>query len=116
MMRSRMRRLRLGRADGFTFLELIVATALLMILASAALPLARISIRRQREAELHQDLRDMRLAIDKYKDAGDHTPPLISLLNQGLNSDNYPPDLQTLVDGVQRAGTMTDSKLKFLRR
>ena len=60
-------------SSGFTFIELVVATAVLIILASAALPIARISIRRQKEAELHRSLREMRTAIDDFKrwaDAG----------------------------------------------
>jgi general secretion pathway protein G len=111
-----MRRLRRSGSRGFSLIELIVATSLLMILASAALPLARISIRRQRESELRRDLRDLRTAIDKYHDAAESAPPKISLINQGLGSQNYPPDLQTLVDGVQLANTMTDAKMRFLRR
>ena len=112
-----MRRLRaLGRSaeGGFTFIELIIATALLMILASAALPLARVSIKRQRESDLRYDLRQIRTAIDKYKDAVDRGQ--ISSLNVDPGSQNYPPDLQTLVDGVQVANTMVEMKMKFLRR
>ena len=108
-----MRRLR--AAHGFTFVEIVVATALMFILAGAALPLARVSIKREREAELRRDLRDMRTAIDKFKDDADRG--VISTIDLGPTSDHYPPDLQTLVDGVQLANTMQqDMKRKFLRR
>ena len=60
----------LGR-NGMTLLELIIACAILMILATAAMPLARFTVKRQKEAELHRDLREMRDAIDRYKDAAD---------------------------------------------
>jgi general secretion pathway protein G len=103
------------RDGGFTIVELIIATGLLMILASAALPLARVSVRRQRESELRRDLRDMRTAIDTFH-ADAIAGNKISTINLGLDSDMYPPDLQTLVDGVQRANVMTDSKIKYLRR
>jgi general secretion pathway protein G len=109
-----MRWWRLRPADGFTFIEIVISTALIMILSLAALPLARVSIRRQRESELHRTLRDLRTAIDKYKDAVDRGQ--ISSLSVDPSSQGYPPDLQTLVDGVQAANTMTDLKYKFLRR
>ena len=110
----RLRTLRRTAEGGFTFIELIIATSLMMILASAALPLARVSVKRQREADLHYNLRQIRTAIDKYKDAVDRGQ--ISSLNVDPGSQNYPPDLQTLVDGVQAANTMIVMKLKFLRR
>ncbi len=61
----------LRSGDGYSFIELVVATFIISILASAALPLARVSMKRQREAECHRDLREMRLAIDKFKDEAD---------------------------------------------
>ncbi len=78
-----------------TLLELILACAILAILSSAALPLARMTIQRQKEAELRRDLREMRNAIDRYKDDADK-----NLIRTEVGSQNYPPDLQTLVDGV----------------
>ena len=78
-----------------TLIELILACAILAILSSAALPLARMTVQRQREAELHRTLREMRTAIDRYKDDADK-----NLIRTEVGSQNYPPDLLTLVDGV----------------
>jgi general secretion pathway protein G len=102
------------KQDGYTFVELLVVATIVMILASAIMPLARVTATRQREAELHRVLREMRLAIDKYKDQADLGN--ISPLEIKVGSENYPPDLQTLVDGVSAANDATGRKLKFLRR
>src|SRR6202034_387206 len=91
---------------GLTLVELIVTVAIISILASAAIPLARFQIKRQNERVLRYDLWQMRDAIDKYKDAADKGAFQIKLYSQG-----YPPDLQTLVDGVDVQG----KKLRFLR-
>lgn len=72
-----------------------MACAILAILSSAAVPLARVTVERQKEAELRRDLREMRNAIDRYKDDADK-----NLIRTEVGSENYPPDLQTLVDGV----------------
>ncbi len=95
---------------GFTLLELIIACSILMILASAAVPVARYSVRRQKEAELRQDLREIRNAIDRYKDAADR-----NLIRVEVGTEGYPPDLDTLVRGVQLAGA-PDRRVRFLRR
>jgi general secretion pathway protein G len=92
---------------GFTLVELIVATAILVILTGLAVPMARISIKRDKERELRRDLWMMRDAIDRYKDAADRQAFQVKVGTEG-----YPPDLQTLVDGVDVGG----KKLKFLRR
>ena len=92
---------------GLTLVELIVTVAILAVLASAAVPIARFQIKRQRERELHYDLWMMRDAIDKYKDAADR-----GAFQTKVDSQNYPPDLQTLVDGVDIQG----KKVKFLRK
>src|ERR1700691_5457949 len=92
---------------GLTLVELIVTVAIISILASAAIPLARFQIKRQNERVLRYDLWQMRDAIDKYKDAADKGAFQIKLDSQG-----YPPDLQTLVDGVDVQG----KKLRFLRK
>lgn len=98
---------------GFTFIELLVVTSIVLILASAIQPLARVTIQRTREAELRRVLRDMRTAIDKFKDAADLGQIPTTALK--ANSEGYPPDLQTLVDGVSVANDATGRKLKFLR-
>ena len=99
---------------GFTFVELIVVAAIVMILASAALPLSKVGVQRQKELELRRSLREMRTAIDRYKDAAD----LQQIANFELEPDDmgYPPKLDVLVEGVTRAGDASGVKLRFLRR
>jgi general secretion pathway protein G len=105
----------IGRlARGYTFVELLVVSSIVMILASAAIPLARVTARRQREAELRHSLREIRTAIDKYKDAADLGQ--IASLDIKVGSEGYPPDLQVLVDGVGVQNDATGRRLKFLRR
>jgi general secretion pathway protein G len=99
---------------GYTFVELVVVSAMLMILASAILPLARVTIQRQREVELHRTLRELRVAIDRYKDAADQG--MIGSIDIKAGSEGYPPDLDTLVEGVRMANDASGRKLKFLRR
>jgi general secretion pathway protein G len=96
-----------GFQAGLTLVELIVTVAILAILASAAVPLARFRAQRERERELRYDLWQMRDAIDRYKDAADRHAFMTKFDSQG-----YPPDLDTLVNGVDAQG----KKLKFLRR
>ena len=103
-----------GCSRGFTFVELLVVTTLLLILASAVMPLAKVTVQREREAELRRDLREMRAAIDKYKDAVDNG--LIGSVDVKGGSEGYPPDLETLVEGVTVANDASGRKLKFLRR
>jgi len=101
-------------SKGFTFIELLVVTTILLILASAVMPLAKVAVQREREAELHRALREMRTAIDKYKDAVDNG--LIGSIDVKVGSEGYPPDLETLVEGVTVANDASGRKLKFLRR
>ena len=101
-------------SKGFTFIELLVVTTILLILASAVMPLAKVAVQREREAELHRALREMRTAIDKYKDAVDNG--LIGSVDVKVGSEGYPPDLDTLVEGVTVANDASGRKLKFLRR
>lgn len=105
---------RLRPATGYTFVELLVVSAIIIILASAAMPLAKVTARRQREAELRHALREMRTAIDKYKDAADLGK--IGSLEIKAGSEGYPATLETLVEGVAAANDATGRKLKFLRR
>jgi general secretion pathway protein G len=101
-------------APGFTFVELIVATAVMLILASAALPIVRVSIKRQREKDLHFTLREMRLAIDKFKDYADSGR--IAQFELNFASEHFPASLEQLVEGVAVANDTTGKKFKFLRR
>lgn len=110
----RMRTWRSRGADGFTFVEVMIVAVLLSILASAALPLAKVTVQRQKEIELHRALRELRTAIDKYKDAVDNG--LIGATDVKAGSEGYPPDLDTLVEGVSAANDASGRKLKFLRR
>src|SRR5205814_32749 len=96
--------------SGMTLLELIIACAILMVLSSAALPIAKYTIIRQKEAELRRDLREMKGAIDRYKDAADRNQIRVE-----IGSEGYPPDLETLVKPVQLAGG-SDRKVRFLRK
>jgi general secretion pathway protein G len=108
MMFDRIKRRHEAKAErGFTLLELIIASAILVVLSTMAVPLARVTIQRERERELRADLWEMRDAIDRYKDAADR-----NLFQTKVDSQNYPPDLDTLVKGVDVQG----KKLKFLRR
>src|SRR5437870_1880798 len=93
---------------GMTLLELIVASFVLLILASAALPVVRVTIVRSKEAQLHKALREIRNAIDRYKDYGD-----LHLIRVEVGNEGYPPDLDTLVKPVQIGA---NRKVRFLRR
>lgn len=108
----RLKPLPLKRADasrqrGLTLVELIVTVAILSIVATAAVPIARFQVKREKERMLHYDLWQMRDAIDKYKDAADKGGIITK-----VDSNNYPPDLDTLVNGVDIQG----KNVKFLRR
>jgi general secretion pathway protein G len=92
---------------GLTLVELIVAMTIMVILTGAALPVARTAIRRGKERELRRDLWEMRDAIDRYKDAADNQKFQVK-----LGSEGYPPDLETLVNGVDIGG----KKVRFLRK
>ena len=103
---------RISSQAGMSLLELIVACSILLILSSMALPVAKFTVIRQREKELREDLRDMRRAIDKYKDLADQQKIRVE-----LGSEGYPPDLDTLVKGVAVGGSGAAGKnMRFLRR
>ena len=107
----RLKALQCGRSAGpdrgFTLLELIIATSILVVLSTMAVPMARLTIQREKERQLRFDLWEMRDAVDRYKDAADRQAFQIKLDSQG-----YPPDLDTLVKGVE----VQTKKVKFLRR
>ena len=95
------------KSRGFTLIELIAATTILLILSSLMVPLVQVNLKRQRERELRHALWEMRDAIDRYKDAADSGKFQIK-----AGSEGYPPDLETLTKGVDVGG----KKLRFLRR
>ena len=105
---------RLTSNDGYSFIELLVVTTIVLILASAVQPLAKVTIQRQRESELRRALRDMRDAIDKFKDAADQG--MIPTTELKAGSEGYPPTLEILVEGVSVANDASGRKLKLLRR
>ena len=92
---------------GFTLLELIIATSIVVILSTMVVPLARVTIKREKERMLRSALWEMRDAIDRYKDAADRGG-----FQTKVDSQNYPPDLETLVKGVDVQG----KKIRFLRK
>ena len=99
--------IRLKHRNGFTLAELIVAMTILMILTAVVTPVVRVVIQRGKERDLRHDLWEMRDAIDRYKDAADR-----GAFQTKVDSQGYPPDLETLVKGVDSNG----KKLRFLRR
>ena len=105
--RPRMVQHRRSGEKGLTLVELIVTAAILGILASAAVPIARFKVQRDKERELRYELWQMRDAIDHYKDAADKGAFMTK-----VDSQNYPPDLDELVKGVDVQG----KKVKFLRK
>jgi general secretion pathway protein G len=101
---------RLPPTAGMTLLELIISCSILLILSSMALPIFRYAVIREKESELRYDLRTMKDAIDRYKELAEQHK-----FRTEVGSDNYPPDLETLVTGVQ-LGAGNDKKLRFLRK
>jgi len=99
-------RRRLAPEAGVTLTELIIVITILAILATAAVPAVKFEVKRTKERELRADLWEMRHAIDKYKDVAD-----LGGIQTKADSNNYPPDLQTLVDGVD----VKDKRMRFLR-
>ncbi len=99
-----------GRQAGYTLAELVMVAAVMAILASVALPVAKFTAKRSKEAELRQGLRQMRNAIDEYKRYSDS-----GLIPVDLGTDGYPAELEVLVEGVDVVGQI-DKKVKFLRR
>src|SRR5260370_32295758 len=93
---------------GVTLLEMIMVITIILNVMGAGVPVVKMSVRRQRETELRQDLWEMRAAVDRYKDAADR-----NIFQIKLDSQGYPPDLDTLVNGVEATG---GKKIRFLRR
>src|ERR1051325_2818126 len=106
-LRSALARRRIAGQRGVTLLEMIMVITILLILMGAAVPVMKVTVRRQREVDLRRALWEMRTAIDRYKDAADRNAFQVKLGTEG-----YPPDLDTLVKGVEIAG---GKKLRFLR-
>ena len=96
-----------SKANGLTLIELIVTVMILSILVGVSLPLAKFQVKRAKERELRQDLWMMRSAIDKYKDAADR-----GAFQTKVDSQGYPPDMDTLVKGEDIQG----KKVRFLRK
>lgn len=101
------------RARGLTLVELLVALVILSILAAAALPYAEVTVRREKELELRQALRQVRAAVDQFHD--DWKAGKIPKTGDAASEDGYPKSLQALVDGVD-AGQAKGGKLRYLRR
>ncbi len=97
------------RERGFTLAELVMVAALLAILAGMAMPVAKFTVKRRKEMELRLALRQMRTAIDEYKRLSDQ-----GMIPIKLGSEGYPPDLETLAEGVELVGQ--EIKRKFLRK
>ena len=106
-----MRAIRRNDQIGVTLVELLVTIAVMSILAGALIPITKFAVKRQKELELRRDLRTMRQAIDLYKKFCDTGV----IQKSGVDSECYPPDLDTLVDGVEKTGAL-GQKIKFLRR
>ena len=99
---------------GYSLVELLAVTVVLLVLASAVMPLAKVTVQRAREAELRRSLREVRTATDRYKDAADLQQIAPTDLKAG--AEGYPPTLEILVEGVRASGDASGRKLKFLRR
>jgi general secretion pathway protein G len=95
-----------GGERGVTLMELIIVLAILSVLATAAIPAVKFEVKRNKERQLRADLWEMRRSIDMYKDVAD-----LGGIQTKADSNNYPPDLQALVNGVQ----VKDKKMRFLR-
>jgi general secretion pathway protein G len=101
-------------SSGFTFLELLVVTAIIMVLAMGALPMVRVSIRRQRETDYRYTLKTVRAAIDKFKDNCD--AGRLAQTEMVYGADCYPTSLEQLVEGALIANDSTGKRMKFLRK
>jgi general secretion pathway protein G len=98
-------------AKGFTLIELLMTVAIVAILATVALPLAETTVQRGKEQELRRALREIRTAIDAYRQAFDD-----GAIERKLGASGYPPSLEVLVEGVRDARLPDETKIHFLRR
>jgi general secretion pathway protein G len=114
MRRAHVRRPAGAGESGYSLVELLAVTVVLLVLASAVMPLAKVTVQRSREAELRRSLREIRTAIDRFKDAADLQQIAATDLKTG--AEGYPPTLEILVEGVRANGDASGRKLKFLRR
>ena len=100
------------RSSGFTLIEIVITVAIVALLATAVVPSAQLMYQRQRESELRESLRTIRTAVDAYKKASDS-----GRIKKEADKSGYPPDLQTLVDGVDDASSPKEGvRIYFLRR
>jgi general secretion pathway protein G len=99
------------KSKGFTLIELLITVTILALLASVALPLAEVTVQRNKEADLRRSLRELRGAIDAYKAAADE-----GRIERKADQTGFPPTLAALVEGVPAKGNLKDSKVYFLRR
>lgn len=97
--------------EGFTLIELIVTVTIVAVLASAIVPMLQMTYQRSKENQLRADLRQIRSAIDAYKKAADE-----GRIKKNIDETGYPPNLESLVDGVLDEKDVNKGKLKFLRR
>jgi general secretion pathway protein G len=88
--------LRQRKKRGFTLVEMLITLTILAILAAAVMPLAKVAVKREKEIELRRNLRLLREAIDAYKKLADEKK-----IEVEEDSEGYPPDLETLVEGVE---------------
>ncbi len=102
---------RRSRRQGFTLIELVVTVAIVALLATVAMPMAEVAVKRSKEQELRADLREIRTAIDAYKKAWDE-----GRIQKGLDDSGYPPTLDVLAQGVEDFKSPTRAKIYFLRR
>ena len=102
---------RRARTRGFTLIELVITVAIVGLLASAAMPLASMAIQRAKESDLRAALRDIRTAIDAYKDAAEQGAIMVP-----ADASGYPPDLKALYEGVENAQDPEKKLIFFMRR